>query len=222
MHIAFILDGNRRYAKKAGIPSIEGHRQGLITVRDRIIEVCLEQNVEVLTLYTFSTENWKRSNLEVNGLMKLFEEMIDSQIDTYMERGVRLKHLGRKDRLPKSVIKKLAEGEEKTKNNTTLTVCLAMDYGSQDEIVRAIARLADSGERLAAPEDFEKYLDTAGLPPVDLLIRTGGDQRISNFLLWQSAYAELKFLPQMLPELTKEDVVACIEEYRERERRFGS
>lgn len=204
-----------------GLPSIEGHRKGLLTVRDQIVEACLESDVQVLSLYAFSTENWSRSKTEVSALMKLFEEMIDAQVDKYLERGVRVRHIGRKDRLPQHLVAKLSDAEEKTKEKTNMTICLALDYGSQDEIMRAIERLAASGERLADEKDFETFLDTAGLPPVDLLIRTGGDQRISNFLLWQSAYAELKFLPQFLPELTKQDVIDCIHEYRERERRFG-
>lgn len=218
MHLAFILDGNRRWAKREGLPSIEGHRRGLLTVRDQIIEACLEKGVAVLSLYTFSTENWKRTPLEVRGLMTLFEEMIDSQVEKYIDQGVRVRHIGRKDRLPKKVIEKLRESEEKTKHNSKLTICLAMDYGGHDEIARAVSKI-DADEVTA--EMIERNLDTAGLPAVDLLIRTGGEQRLSNFLIWQAAYAELKFLQKFLPELTKDDVVACIEEYQDRERRFG-
>ena len=222
MHVAFILDGNRRYAKKMGIAGIEGHRRGLFIVRDHIVEACLEQGVQVLSLYCFSTENWKRSKPEVNGLMRLFHEMIDRHMREFTARGVAVRHIGRADRLPKSLLASIADAVQKNPQIPKLTVNVALDYGSQDEIVRAIQRLAPADMASLTPERFAAYLDTSGQPPVDLLIRTGGDLRISNFLLWQCAYAELVFLPQFLPQLTKQDVADCLRAFAERQRRFGT
>ncbi len=221
MHLAFILDGNRRWATEQGLPAIEGHRRGLLTVRDTIVEACLEHNVDVLSLYCFSTENWNRSKMEVSSLMMLFQEMIDTSISQYASRGIAVRHIGRKDRLPASLLASIDRAEHSIVGAPKLTVCLALDYGGQDEIVRAVQRVPQDELGALTTQTFTSYLDTTGLAPVDLLIRTGGDQRISNFLLWQSAYAELLFLPKFLPALTKVDIEQCLSEYEHRQRRFG-
>lgn len=224
-HVAIIMDGNGRWAKAQGKPRTAGHLAGADNVRTIAIAAS-NAGVEYLTLYAFSTENWKRSQDEVNYIMKLPAYFFKKYMQEFLDRGYRMNILGELDRLPDSTHKVLQEAMDESKNNTGLNLNICMNYGSQREILLAARKYAkdvqDGKADLNLDEKgFENYLMTAGFPPVDLLIRTSGEERISNFLLWQIAYAELEFVPESWPEFTPEVFNRCLEEYRHRDRRFG-
>lgn len=225
-HIAIIMDGNGRWAKQKGMPRVLGHRSGVKSVRE-VTEACGEIGVKYLTLYAFSTENWNRPPAEVTALMTLLVETIRSEVRDLNKNGVRLMAIGDLEALPAASYKTLMEGIEKTKNNTRLTLVLALNYSAKWEILRATRLLA---EQAAAgtlnPSDineqvFESALSTRGIPDPELLIRTSGETRISNFLLWQIAYAELYFTPVFWPDFGKKELFEAILSYQRRERRFG-
>lgn len=225
-HIAIIMDGNGRWAKQKGMPRVLGHRSGVKSVRE-VTEACGEIGVKYLTLYAFSTENWNRPPAEVTALMTLLVETIRSEVRDLNKNGVRLMAIGDLEALPAASYKTLMEGIEKTKNNTRLTLVLALNYSAKWEILRATRLLA---EQAAAgtlnPSDineqvFESALSTQGIPDPELLIRTSGETRISNFLLWQIAYAELYFTPVFWPDFGKKELFEAILSYQRRERRFG-
>lgn len=225
-HVAIIMDGNGRWARQRGKNRLAGHKAGVEAVRE-VVKAAAESGIEVLTLFAFSTENWSRPRSEVEGLWRLLIGFLDRRTHELAEHGVRLKWIGRRERLPGEVVAALERAESATSSCTKMTLCLALNYGGQDELVdaaRAIARDAISG--VLRPEDIdretiEKRLYTAGLPPVDLLIRTGGEQRVSNFLLWQISYAELYFSRVYWPDFTRAHFVRALEAFAERERRFG-
>ncbi|WP_337043205.1 isoprenyl transferase [Emticicia sp. 17c] len=226
-HIAVIMDGNGRWAKKQGALRIFGHHHGIKSVRDTV-EGCVELGIRYLTMYTFSTENWNRPKLEVDGIMQLLVKTIGDEVPDLHKNNVRLKTIGNIESLPKSARKKLQDSIELTKNNTGLTLTLALSYSGKWEIVQAcqqIAQQVKSGS--LAVENitenlFSTFLATQEAPDVDLMIRTGGDHRISNYLLWQIAYAELYFMDNLYwPEFRKEHLFGAIYEYQQRERRFG-
>ncbi len=225
-HVAIIMDGNGRWAKAKGMPRTAGHKVGADNVRTIAI-AANELGVKYLTLYAFSTENWKRSNDEVNYLMKLPAYLFKMYMKEFLKRGFRIRLIGDLSALPEATRKVLLDAADESKDNTGLSLIIAINYGSRDEIRRAVKSIAEkvkAGE--LEPEEIEEdtisdALDTRDFPDVDLLIRTSGEQRISNYLLWQIAYAELEFVPESWPEFTPEVLARCIEEYTHRDRRFG-
>jgi len=225
-HIAIIMDGNGRWAKQKGKLRVFGHQNGVKAVREAL-EGCVKANIKFLTLYAFSAENWNRPKLEVMALMELLVTSLKKEIKTFQEDGVRLNVIGDITKLPSNAQRKLQETIEATKENTHCTLTLALSYSSRQEIVDAARNLAQQVKdgKLHADEIndelFAANLYTQNLPDPDLLIRTSGELRISNFLLWQIAYSELCFLDKMWPEFTKEDLFKSIVDYQQRERRFG-
>jgi len=225
-HIAIIMDGNGRWAKRRGLPRVAGHREGVKSVR-RIVELCGTLDVEVLTLYTFSTENWRRPVEEVSALMKLLMNTLRKEIADLMKNNVRLTISGDLSRLPEEAARGMLDGVHTTAGNTGLTLNLALNYGSREEIVsavKAIARKAVDGTLPVDAIDAEvvsSHLYTAGLPDPDLLVRTSGELRLSNFLLWQMAYTELYVTDIFWPDFKKEDLLEAIATFQGRERRFG-
>ncbi len=225
-HIAIIMDGNGRWAKKRGFLRNRGHQKGAKTVK-QIVEACAEINVNYLTLYAFSTENWNRPKLEVELLMKLLISSLKKELKTLQKNNIKLTTIGNVNSLPKKVFKELEDVIDKTKNNNRLTLTLALSYGSREELIKTIKEISlKVKNNLISPENIDKsvinnHLYTRNLPDVDLLIRTSGEQRISNFLLWQIAYAELYFTETLWPDFTKENLFEAILNYQNRERRFG-
>lgn len=221
-HIAIIMDGNGRWAEKRGLPRIAGHKAGGENIRP-VVKAFSDHGAKYLTLYAFSTENWNRPRTEVAGLLSLLGKRIDFETRAFHQDNVRLLHVGRVDRLPRRLKEKVKTAVELTKDNTGLTLCLAFDYGGRDEIVQAARRIAATG----IPADnidqsvFTRYLYASDIPDPDLVIRTGGEHRLSNFLLWQAAYSELYFTPVLWPDFGPEDVEAALSEYKRRQRRFG-
>ena len=225
-HIAIIMDGNGRWAKERGLDRSEGHRKGLDVVHE-ITDAAAEVGVQYLTLYAFSTENWNRPQAEVDALMELFCTSVVSETPELKRQGIRIRMIGDRSRFSEKVQSHLARAEEETAGGTTLTLILALNYSSRSEITRAVRRLAarvESGE-LAAGEITEEAisaaLDTVEYPDPDLVIRTSGECRLSNFLLWQSSYAELYFPQVLWPDFTEEEFDRALEEYARRDRRFG-
>jgi len=225
-HIAIIMDGNGRWARQHLKNRIFGHRNGVKSVRD-VTEASAELGVEYLTLYAFSTENWNRPQLEVTALMELLVQTIRKETKTLTENDIRLQAIGNLDSLPKKCYKELMEAIEFTKDNKRMTLVLSLSYSSKWEIIEAVKNIAiETAEGKIKPEDinesiFNDHLCTAGIPDPELLIRTSGEHRISNFLLWQIAYAELYFTNILWPDFTKESLYEAIIDYQSRERRFG-
>ncbi|MDO8545708.1 MAG: isoprenyl transferase [Opitutaceae bacterium] len=225
-HVAIIMDGNGRWAKQRGLPRIEGHRRGVETVRT-VTFAARDLGVRMLTLYAFSNENWKRPQDEVGALMGLLEFYLKKELDTFVRDRVRFRTVGRTDELPEGVQKQLRRTTEETKCFTDYTLVLALNYGSRTEMVDAArayaAAVAAGKEKLndSSWATFSRYLYTADMPEPDLVIRTSGEMRISNFLLLQAAYAEFIFTPVLWPDFTKADLAAAIADYNRRERRFG-
>lgn len=226
-HIAVIMDGNGRWAKARGLPRIAGHRKGAEAVR-KIVEKSSQLGIKYLTLYSFSSENWKRPLEEVSGLMSLLRRYLKSEIAELHGKDVRFRVIGDRARLDNDIRRLIEDAEAMTERNSGLTLVLALSYGGRQEIAEAVRNIAKSAElglikSEAVDEDvFSAYLNTAGIPDPDLLIRTSGEQRISNFLLWQLAYAELYFTNKFWPEFGESDLVAAIEEFQKRDRRFGA
>lgn len=221
-HIAIIMDGNGRWAKSRGLPRLAGHSAGTDNLR-RVIEGCVEFGVKILTIYAFSTENWERPAEEVNGLMGIIEDVIDRELAELNRNGVRLRHLGRLEGLSPSIREKVEYAIDLTRANSRLILNVAFNYGGRDELIQAIRRIIRDGiaPDSVAEESVSRYLYTAGLPDPDLVIRTSGEQRTSNFLLWQSAYSEWYFPAILWPDFNKEELRRAIWEYSRRERRFG-
>ncbi|NOZ04303.1 MAG: isoprenyl transferase [FCB group bacterium] len=225
-HIAIIMDGNGRWAKQRSLSRVAGHREGINSVRE-ITRVCGEIGIDHLTLYTFSTENWARPRVEVSALMRLLLRTIRSEVRDLNKNNVRLTTIGNIEDLPADARKGIEEGIELTKNNTGLNLNLALSYGSRQEIlqaVRKITKLTQSGE--LAPDEITEatitaHLFTASMPDPDLLIRTGGEYRVSNFLLWQIAYTEIYVTPTFWPDFREKELLEAISDYQTRERRFG-
>ena len=221
-HVAIIMDGNGRWAKQRGLPRLAGHDAGTNNVR-RIIDRFNNYKIKYLTLYAFSTENWSRPDEEVNGLIHILARMIDRETKALHERGVRLFHLGKADSLSEELQAKVNKAIELTKNNTGITLSIAFDYGGRAEILDAVRRIVKDGIR---PEDiteslFSSYLYTPNIPEPDLIIRTAGEMRLSNFLIWQSAYSEYYATPTLWPDFKDEEVDKALIAYSRRERRFG-
>lgn len=221
-HIAYIVDGNRRWAKRHGLPAYEGHMAGYNAIQD-VAEATFDAGVPYMSAYIFSTENWKRSEEEVGKLMSLVLKLFTSDLHKFNDNNIRLRVLGSREGVDPKILKEIDNAEEVTKDNTRGTLGLCFNYGGQLEIADAVKRAAEAGEDMAAmtPETLEQYLYAPEIPPVDLIVRSGGDQRISNFMLWRAAYSELLFLDNAWPDMTKEDVSGILEEYNKRSRRFG-
>jgi undecaprenyl diphosphate synthase len=221
-HIAVIMDGNGRWAKKHHLPRQEGHRRGASSAQ-RIIETCIDYTIPYLTLYAFSTENWNRPRVEVEGILKLLEDRLDEGIKYAMDKGVKVRHLGKMDRLPDKVKDKIREASECTRENKGLTLGLAFNYGGRGEIVEAIQRIIQSGINAQSINESTvcDFLYTSGMPDPDLIIRTGGEKRLSNFLLWQSAYAEIYFTDVLWPDFNRSEIDKALQDFDKRQRRFG-
>ncbi|RZJ33847.1 MAG: isoprenyl transferase [Flavobacterium sp.] len=225
-HLAIIMDGNGRWAKQKGMLRIFGHETGSKSVRTTV-EACAKLGIEYLTLYAFSTENWNRPEMEVRTLMKLLINSLKNEIKTLQENNIRLNSIGNLEMLPASAQRELKSVIEKTKNNTRMTLTLALSYGSREEIVHVIRELSlKVKNNIISSSDIDEliinqHLYTRNLPDVDLLIRTSGEHRISNFLLWQIAYAELYFTDVLWPDFTEADLHLALSDYQKRERRFG-
>jgi undecaprenyl diphosphate synthase len=219
-HIAIIMDGNGRWAKKQGLERIKGHEKGAEVVREITTFCANHKDIKVLTLYAFSTENWKRPKIEVDFLMRLLDNWLKKELFTYQKEGIKFEVIGDISRFSKQLQKRIEYTKEATKNNKKLTQVLALNYGGRDEIIRACKKACEANIEINE-ENFEKFLD-ANLGDVDMMIRTGGEMRISNFLLWRAAYAELFFTPTLWPDFTSNDLEKMIEEFYKRERRFGA
>ncbi len=225
-HVAIIMDGNGRWAERRGLPKAEGHRQGARQVSE-ILQAARDAGIHYLTLYAFSTENWKRPIAEINALMGLMEEFIDEKLPELMEKNIRLRTIGRTADLPAGTRKKLLNAIEKTANNTAATLTLALSYGGRSEIVDGVNRYVDeawaSGKKPTKlnEDTFRRCLYAPDIPDPDLLIRTSGELRLSNFLLWQLSYAELYVTGTFWPDFGKEEFADAIDSYRNRDRRFG-
>ena len=221
-HVAIIMDGNGRWAEKRNRPRVFGHRAGTDNLR-RVIKACVEFDVKYLTLYAFSTENWGRPKEEIEGLMRILGEVIERELDELNEEGVQLRHIGHLDGLSNNLRKKVENAIEKTRNNSRLILSLAFNYGGRDEIVCAIRDIIRDG---VSAEDVSEqmisdYLFTAGTPDPDLIIRTSGEMRTSNFLIWQATYAEWYITPTLWPDFDREELRKAIEVFGSRDRRFG-
>jgi undecaprenyl diphosphate synthase len=223
-HVAIIMDGNGRWATARGRPRELGHRQGALAVR-RVVEAAPDAGIEILTLYAFSSDNWKRPPREVRALMSLFRRYLRSEAAELRDQGVRLQVIGRRDRLPGTVVRAIQEAEAATAGGARLLLRLAVDYSSRQAVLEAARSCAVAGdvdqERFARAIAEAIHGSADGAPDVDLLIRTGGEQRLSDFLLWECAYAELVFTPRMWPDFTGDDLAAAVAEFRGRSRRFG-
>jgi undecaprenyl diphosphate synthase len=220
--VAIIMDGNGRWASRRGLPLLAGHRAGTRALK-RTVEAAPDLGVKSLAVYAFSTENWGRPQEEVEGLMTLFAETIEREFPDLHRQGVRVRFVGRRDRCPQSLLRLMQDMEERTAGNTRLDLWVAFDYGSRDEIVAAVRALVEEG---AAPAEIDQdavraHLYAPQMPDPDLVIRTSGEVRVSNFLLWQSAYAELEFVPTLWPDFGGDDLAAALRAYAQRRRRFG-
>lgn len=218
-HIAIIMDGNGRWAKNKNFPRTKGHKEGL-EVAKKIIKAARSSGIKYVTLYTFSTENWKRAQEEVGFLMNLITTHLRSEFDFYRKNEVKVQHIGNLEGLPAEVQHEIINTIEDCKNFTGITAVLAINYGGRDEIIRAIKKIEKKNN--LNEESFRSYLDNPDLPDADLIIRTGGEKRISNLLLWQSAYAEIIFSDTLWPDYTEEEFLSHIAEFQKRNRRFGA
>ncbi len=217
-HVAIIMDGNGRWAKQRLMPRALGHQRGVEAVR-RAVRAAGELGLEALTLYAFSTENWRRPEEEISALMSLLKRFIVSDLEEIAGNDVRLKIIGDYNAFPSDIVELIEGALKRTSTNSGLQLVIALNYGSQDEIARAAARAAAAGP--VTVDSIAAHLDTAGLPPLDLLIRTSGEVRLSNFLLWQAAYAEMAFLDVLWPDFTREHLETALADFAKRERRYG-
>jgi undecaprenyl diphosphate synthase len=222
VHVAIIMDGNGRWARARGLPRLAGHRAGVDNLR-RILEAAAEYGIQYLTIYAFSTENWERPQEEVRGLLNILEEVIDRELAELHKNGVQLRHIGRLERLSPKLQEKVRSAIELTKNNQRLILNVAWNYGGRDELVHAIRAMIREGldPEQVTEETIEKHLFTAGCPDPDLIIRTSGEMRVSNFLIWQGAYSEWYLTPTFWPDFGPDELLAALQEYSSRERRYG-
>jgi undecaprenyl diphosphate synthase len=211
-HVAILMDGNRRWAKAKGLGAVAGHAFAVDSVVEQLIERAGELGIKNLTMWAFSTENWGREKDEVNGIMNLFRKALMTKVKKLIEKGARLKMIGDMSKFAPDIQEGMKQAMEASEKNTKITVTFALNYGGRDEIVRAVAK---------GGGDFEKYLDTAGMPDPDLIIRTGGEQRLSGFMMWQSAYSELYFTETLFPDFGPAQLDIAVEEFQRRQRRFG-
>ncbi len=222
VHVGIIMDGNGRWAQARGLPRLAGHRAGTENLR-RILRAAGEFGVRILTIYAFSTENWERPRDEVEGLLDLMERMIDRELPELHREGVQIRHIGRLERVPERLATKIRQALDLTRNNQRLILNVAFNYGGRAEMVDAVRRIIQDGVPPEAVDEvlISRYLYTAGLPDPDLIIRTSGEMRVSNFLIWQGAYAEYYVTPVYWPDFDKDEFYKALAEYARRERRFG-
>lgn len=222
LHIGIIMDGNGRWAQKRGLARTAGHKEGLETAK-KIVKACANVGIKYVTLYTFSTENWKRAQEEVGYLMGLIKGHLRSEFEFYKANGIRIEHLGDLKGLPEDVQTEIINAKEETKNFTGLTVVLAINYGGRDEIIRSVKKIIENqiDSDSLTEKSISDNFDIPELPDVDFLIRTGGEKRLSNFLLWHSAYAELCFTDTLWPDYTEDELIENLNEFYKRTRRFG-
>ena len=221
-HVGFIVDGNRRWAKQHGLPAYEGHLAGYNSLKDVLLET-LRCGVKYASAYVFSTENWKRSEEEVGHLMKLFVKMLEADVSIFLDNNIKLRVIGSRDGLSDALIKVIDNAEEKTRNLTGGELLLCLNYGGHLEIADAVKKVIRSGISAedVTPELIAQNLYAPEVPPCDLIVRTSGEQRLSNFMLWRAAYSELMFIDKHWPDMTTDDVTAILDEYARRNRRFG-
>jgi undecaprenyl diphosphate synthase len=222
-HVGYVLDGNRRWARQHSLPEYDGHLAGYNALRE-VIEGSFEQGVEFVSIYAFSTENWKRDKNEVSNLMKLSMHAITSDLKRFVGNGIRLRMLGHREGLSDKLIKAIEKAEESTRKLTRGTVLVCFNYGGQQEIADAARKCVEDGLSGAeiTEEAIAQRLYAPDVPSIDIIVRTSGEQRLSNFMLWRASYSELLFLPKFWPDMTKQDVADIIEEYNKRQRRFGA
>ena len=227
VHVAIIMDGNGRWARKRGLPRLAGHKAGVKTLQN-IVNLTLESDIKYLTLYAFSSENWSRPKSEINDLMSLLNSFLNKEAKEFLENNIRLRVIGRRDRLNKNIIDKISALENKSKSNNGLVLIIALDYSGREDIRYAIINIYKNINKNGASidtisfEDIESNLMTKNLPDPDLIIRTSGEYRISNFLLWQSAYSEYEFVQCYWPDFNKKHYLNAIKNYEKRERRYGN
>ncbi|MDD3591527.1 MAG: polyprenyl diphosphate synthase [Sulfurovum sp.] len=219
-HLAIIMDGNGRWARERGLKRVKGHEKGAEMIRGITTYCASHKSIETVTFYAFSTENWKRPKMEVEFLMKLLDRYLKNELETYQKHGVRFQAIGNLSEFSPALQKRIKETEELTRNNTRLTQILALNYGGRLEIVDTVNRLIKAGKTEITEEDISSHLQTP-YSDIDFLIRTSGEERISNFLLWQISYAELYFTPTLWPDFTPEELDAILKNYQQRTRRFG-
>ncbi len=219
-HVAIIMDGNGRWAQRRGLPRVFGHKEGAKTA-EKIIGFASDIGIKYLTLFAFSTENWARPEDEVNFILKLLVDYIDNKLNNLIERNIKLNFLGRKELLPESIKLTIKKGEEETKHCTGMNLLIALNYSGRAEITDAVRKILKEGKQDISEEEFRKYLYYPDVPDPDLLIRTSGEIRISNFLLWQLAYTELFFTETLWPDFDEKEFLKALYDYQNRERRFG-
>jgi len=226
-HVAIIMDGNRRWAAARGLGPVDGHRQAATKAIEPIVEEAIRLGIKFVTFWAFSTENWRRDKVEIKGLMGIFRDVLKEKIEKLHEKGVRVNFLGDLSKFPKDIVERVLEGVEVTKNNGKITVTFALNYGGREEILCAVKKLheviRDTGYAIRKLDEktFSQFLDTNGMPDPDLVIRTGGEYRLSGFLPWQSIYAELYFTPVLFPDFSPLEFDKAIFDYQRRNRRFG-
>ncbi len=221
-HVGIIMDGNGRWARARGLPRLAGHRAGTEALR-RVLRAAVEFDIQILTIYAFSTENWDRPEDEVKGLLSIMARVIDRELSELHKEGVQVRHIGRLERLPPKLRHKVQDAVELTRDNQQLILNVAFDYGGRAELVDAIRRIIADGVPAEQVDEtlVSHYVYTSGLPDPDLIIRTGGEMRVSNFLIWQGAYAEFYVTPTLWPDFDKDELYKALQDYSQRERRFG-
>lgn len=219
-HLAFILDGNRRWAKKHGLPTYEGHLAGYNALKEVILKAA-EVGIQYVSVYSFSTENWKRSAEEVKGIMSLLMRLFKTEINLLIDHGIKLVVLGSRDGVPENILAAMDEAQEKTKNLTGITLAMCFNYGGKDEIVAATQKCINDGLTQITEEAIAQRLYQPEVPDIDMVVRTSGEQRISNFMLWRVAYSEFYFIEKLWPDMRPDDIDDIIKEYSRRNRRFG-
>jgi undecaprenyl diphosphate synthase len=222
-HLAMIMDGNRRWAKEQGLPSVEGHRAGYETMK-KVGDWCLERGIEILTVYAFSTENWKRSETEVGFLMTLLEHALDKELEYFISRKIRLRILGRREGFKPRILELIDKAQEATKDFDRMTFAICLNYGGRTELVDAVKEIVAEGmsSEIIDEQSIAKRLYWPNMPDPDMIVRTSGEERLSGFLLWQSAYSEFYWLKKNWPAINEKDIDAIIEEYKTRQRRYGA
>ncbi|MBI5448696.1 di-trans,poly-cis-decaprenylcistransferase [Candidatus Gottesmanbacteria bacterium] len=221
-HVAIIMDGNRRWARDRGLPVLAGHKKVADDVLEPLVEHAAKLGIKYITFWAFSTENWQRDSREVSGIMRIFRHVIQERWQRLHEKGVRIRVIGDLSRFPDDIRKALEDVVKQTKNNKTITAVFALNYGGRDEMLRAMNKAISLNESYKmTAESYAKYLDTVGIPDPEMIVRTGGEQRLSGFLLWQSEYSELFFPAWYMPEFTPEKLDGLVAEFQGRKRRFG-
>lgn len=221
-HLGFILDGNRRWAKKHGVPTYEGHLAGVTALED-VLEACVDRGIKYISFYTWSTENWNRAESEVRATMKIIRSIFGRELKRMIKEGCRFVAMGDLDSIPDDIKKMIEKAERDSRDGTKATLVMCFNYGGQQEIVRAASKAIAAGENPETldRERFEKFLDHPEIPECDVIVRTSGEKRLSNFMLWRAAYSEFIFVDKLWPEMTADDVDAILKEYTNRDRRFG-